>query len=530
MTPRRRDDIYAAPDVRVKAPPSSQSARRAPGFDSQPVKLKPSRRSRGFDFAENGRFTGDFSTATLTADQAVFYAITTTRNRARELEKTHPLIRKFLTMIKDGVVGASALRFKSRAADLLKGKLVPDSGARGMIERAYADFSRRKNFSLDHRLGRRRFMRMVLVRMIVDGEVFIRKLRAADNPHKFTNQILDADLVDHRLNTDEDANGYRIIMGVKVVAKTHRPISYFFRPQAVGPYAGVVSSPIPGEHIEVPAEEIIHFYEPERPGQTRGLTYLAPAGMRAKLLDGLETAVLVGYRVAAAKMGFLSPDQNYDGDDIDIEDVPTEVSPGQLDLLPKGVNFHAFDPAYPDADYDAIKTTVSREIGSALGVSHPELSNNYSGVSFSSGQLSRHADEALYASLRALLVECAEAEIFEDWLTAQLLFGILPFPLKRKKKFLAHKFFPPRRRPIDVLKDAKGKEIRLSIGDLDPYEMAAEGGEDLEDRLDNLERAIKECNDRNLPIPPSWLGGRLNDPLTDALLIEPEEKEPPAQP
>ncbi len=508
-------DIYATPGVRdrsIEVKRSTSSAR---------VRLAPSRRSRGFDFAENGRFTGDFGTQIMTADQAVFYALTTTRTRARELEQTHPLTRKFLTQTKDGVVGSAPLRFQSKASDHSGAKTTPDPGARAIIERRYAEFSKRKNFTIDHRLDRRRFMRMAISRWIVDGEVFIRKIKGSDNEFAYTNQILDADLVDIRLNVDADTVGHRIIMGVKV-DENHRPISYFIRPQPVGPFAGVVTMPVIGEHVEIPADEIIHLYEPERPGQTRGLTYLAPAGMRAKLLDGLETSVLVGYRVAAAKMGFLTPGADYEGEELEVSDIATEVAPGQLDLLPKGVTFESFDPSYPNADYDVIKTSVSKEIASAFGVSFPELGNSYEGVSFSSGQLARIADEMLYASFRATLVEIVEMEIYLDWLTMQLIMGFLPFPLRRKSKYLACKFMPPRRRPLDMLKTAKANEIRMANYETDPYELAADGGADLEDRLENIARARDACAALSLPIPPSWNGGQSDDPVVDALLTEPE--------
>uniref|UniRef100_UPI00356ABFED phage portal protein n=1 Tax=Pontiella sp. TaxID=2837462 RepID=UPI00356ABFED len=519
-------DIYAAPGTRAldnAAAPATLERASSPGNSG--LRLS-SRRSRGFDFAENGRFTGEFNSATLTADQAVFYAIQTTRNRARELEQTHPLTRKFITQTKDGVIGSAPLRFQSKAADFSGAEMKPDPGARSMIERRYRDFSHRKNYSLDHRLNRRRSSRMEVARLIVDGEVFIRKIRAADNPHRFTTQIIDADLCDIRLNTDCDIHGHRIIMGVKVDAN-HRPISYFFRPQPVGPFAGVLASPIVGEHIEIPADEIIHLYEPERPGQTRGLTYLAPAGMRAKLLDGLETSVLVGYKVAAAKMGFLMPGEGYEGDEIDPDDIAREVAPGQLDLLPKGVQFGSFDPAYPNAEYDVIKTAVSKEIASAFGVSYPELGNSYEGLSFSAGQLARDADEKLYDSLRATLVEEVEEEVYRGWLSMQLVFGLLPFPIKRKKKYEEVRFLPPRKKPVDGLKDAKTKELRASIYDVDPYEMAAESGADFEDRLDNIARAKAACEERGLPFPSAWGGDQAEDPVVEALITEPE---PPAAP
>jgi len=495
---RQSSDIYASAED--SAPLSARDNSRVP------ITLKPRSSTRNYDFGQDTRFTGDFSSASLSADQAVFMALQTTRNRARDLEANHPLVRKFLIMLRTNVVGSKGMRFQSLAGDRVKDKIIPDKMARSIIEQAYRAFSKAKLFSQNHKLSRRRAMQVIVSRVIVDGECIIQKIRGADNPHLFTTKLIDVDLLDHRLNAEATRTRGRIIMGIEVDEQNdNRPVAYYFRQQPLGLWGGEVA--YPGDHVCVPADEIIHYFNPERPGQTRGITFLAPAGIRAKLLDGMEQSVLVGYRAAASKMGFLSPNEFYEGEDLEAGDVPTEVAPGQIDLLPKGIDFKSFDPSYPNADFDVIKKSVTKEIAGALGVSYPELGNDYGGVSYAAGQIGVDADEKVWRDFQATLIEVVEEEIFEGWLSMQLLFGKLPFPLARKGKFLAHRFQPTKGRTIDPLKTAKTHELKLHIGGTDPYEIADAYGNDLEELLENTARAIETAEALGLTVPPAWTGG-----------------------
>ncbi len=54
------------------------------------------------------------------------------------------------------------------------------------------------------------------------------------------------------------------------------------------------------------ADEVLHLYIQERPGQTRGVTWFASALQRLHMLDGYENAELVRARASSALMGFIT--------------------------------------------------------------------------------------------------------------------------------------------------------------------------------------------------------------------------------
>ena len=66
-----------------------------------------------------------------------------------------------------------------------------------------------------------------------------------------------------------------------------------------------------GGLVRVPAEAVLHVYEPTRPGQLRGVPLLAPVLLRLKTLDDFDDAVLYRQEVANLFAGFIKrPDQN----------------------------------------------------------------------------------------------------------------------------------------------------------------------------------------------------------------------------
>lgn len=487
------------PPVRSGSTPESYSGR------------MPRTGQRGYDFAADNRFTGDFSLGPVTADQAVFMALQASRNRARELERNNPHVRKLTAMIKSNVIGSKPMRFQSRAADLVKGTLEPDKGAQDILERRYEDYSEKENFSIDHRLSRRRFEQMVIVRMVVDGECIVRSIRGADNPHLITNQIIDADLLDHRLNCEPNPRigRGRIIMGIEVdESKGNRPIAYYFRKQTPSLWGGEITYPSPDQYDRVPAEEIRHIYEPERPGQTRGVTYLAAGGLRAKILDGLEQAVLIGYRVAASKMGFIVTGDDFEGEGVKEKDVPRDVAPGMIDILPKGMKFENFDPSYPNADFEVVKKSIVQEIAASFSVSYPELANDYGTINYSAGQLALNSDEVLWACMAASLQEMLAKPTFIDWLHMGLVFGTLPFPLNRERKYQMHRWRPAAKRNLDRLKTSNSQRIDLGNLSRSPYSIADENGEDLDEVIEGFARARDKLREKDLPWPESWAGGK----------------------
>ena len=145
-----------------------------------------------------------------------------------------------------------------------------------------------------------------------DGEVLIRHITTNNPLDPYRIQFLDADYLDEEENKTLN-NGQEIIMGVKL-DKYGKPITYYLfkeHPHNKG------FNNYDRSHIEVPAQDIIHAFQADRPEQTRGLPFMTTALSRMKMLDGYEEAELVAARVGASKMGFFTSPagDGYTGED-----------------------------------------------------------------------------------------------------------------------------------------------------------------------------------------------------------------------
>jgi lambda family phage portal protein len=426
------------------------------------------------------------------------------RNRARTLERNDAYVRKFLVMARNSIIGAKGMHLQSKAGDWRGGQFVASKYDQRLIEDAYWDWSKAWEFSADGRLDRRRFAQIALQRIFVDGE-FVARYHRGKGRFGLRLQMVDAEMLDHMLNRDASPSERRneIRMGVEMDADG-RPVAYHFLKEAPPTWAGVAA--IGRERERVPADQVLHLYIQERPGQTRGVTWLAPTGLRAQMLGGLETAVTVGFRVAASQMGFFEPDETYAGGSV-VEDPPLDCAPGEFHQLPAGMKFHEWSPEYPSADFDALKKSIVREMAGGLGVSYPELGNDFSGVSYSAGQIGVHSDAAFWADMQQFWADGFEEPVYREWLLMAITSGALALPISKLEKFQDVKFQPPRRKHIDPLKTHNAQRVALGDMSRSPFDIAAENGADFEDIVDETRRAIEMLKDAKLPVPASW-GGR----------------------
>ena len=473
---------------------------------------KPARRSYAMGVMD--RLSSDFSTGSLTADQAVYGSIHAMRNRARVLERDNSYVRKFLAMAKTSIIGGKGIRLRSVAGDYVRkgGKTVfqSDKIDQNQLESAYLDFSKAWNFDVAGKLDRRRFAQIGMQRVLVDGEFIARKRRGRGD-HGLQLQMIDAELLDHTLNRRAGTAQNEIRMGIEMDAMG-KPITYYFLPEAPPQWTG--TSALSSKHTGVPADQIVHLFIQERPGQSRGVTWLAPTGLRARMLDKIEEAVTIGWRMGASKMGFFKANENYsapvdtDGKPVEMfGNVPQSTEPGEFWELPEGLDFQQFDPGYPDASFEEVKKSIIREFASGFGVSYPELGNDFSGVSYSAGQIGVQSDISFWSDLQQFWVDGFEEPVFLEWLPLAITIGALELPASKIKKFKAVKFQPPRRKHIDPLKTHNAQRVALGDMSRSIFDITAENGADFEDIVDDTRRAIELLEDNGLPIPESWAAG-----------------------
>ena len=443
-----------------------------------------------------GRLTADWFSGDLAADEAFFNRAKVSRNRARTLERDDPHIRRFLQMVASNVFGHMGIKLRPETKR-------PDGTADEMdntsIRDGWSRWCRVGNCTLDGRQHFAEFEAMALRRVLVDGEVFIRKLRGADNPFGFALQMLDADLVDENNRRPRTDGKNAIEMGIEV-DKNQRPLAYHVAGGAA-----------------IPAGEIIHLYIQERPHQTRGFTWLAPVGVRQKMLDGFELAAVTMARLASSKGGFFTSEEgtSYEGSNILESGAPSlDVAIGSLDVLPPGVSFQAFDPDSPPNNFAEFTKSIKRGIASGLGVSYPVLANYLEGVSYSSIRAGELADRDFWRLLQWFMIRHHSEQIYDDWLlmalTQKQLIGPAgsALPLSALAKFEKRSWRPRGWAWVDPLKDVQAAREAFLLRVKSLSDIAADSGGEFSEIAQQIQNDLDLGNKLNI----SMVGGEQTPP------------------
>lgn len=482
------------------------------------------RRSRGYAAAVIDRLTSDWIFSQTSADTEIYQALKVLRGRSRELFRNDDYIKRFSRLLKTNVLGSEGIRLQSRAEDK-PGEL--DSGACKTIERAWQVWSRKKNCSVCGTLSLWRIANMVLDAWASDGEVLLQKVVGwKGNKFRFAIKVIEADHLDIDRN-EELANGNRIVMGVEKDAND-RPVAYWILTR----HPGNQYSQLSNRSERIPAKYIEHIFEPERPGQTRGVPLIITAMRRLRQLGGYEEAELIAARVGASKMGFFKPsggadfgDTDYDDDGNPIEiddpavDLITEARPGTFEQLPENMDFLPWDPDHPSTAFEPFGKAILRGAASGLNVSYVALSNNLEGVSYSSIRSGEMNDRDAWRMVQRWMIENFYEPVFEAWLPMALTSGMIELPVGKLEKWLNVRWKPRGWKWVDPVKESAAHENDVSNCFSSLFDVAAERGYDLEEVIEENARARKLARDAGLSLPV--FEGKVNN--LEELDNEPEQ-------
>lgn len=424
-------------------------------------RFPPRLAGRNFDMGEESRLLNDWNVGEQTADQAIFLRAEKMRARAQDLEKNDDMVRRFLRVMQDKVVGPDGFTYQARSRNP-DGRL--DKAANVILETAWEIAGKVGQYDVTRKLSREDGQAMTLRRLLVDGESIVRTWPGFANRSRYAEEHIDACRLDAWLNQEPGPGRNRITMGVEV-DEFGAPLRYHFLPPNLGPYGNLLASRS-GQHQVIEARFIRHTFIQERPGQTRGFTWLCSGGARKKLLDGMEKAVVVAARVAAAKMGFFtSKGDEYAGEGTDASGATImSAEPGEFETLGPNMELLEWKPDFPPADVAALIKTFKQGLSSGLNVSYHTLASDLEGVNYTSSRTGELADRQFFRSMQGFLIrhECEPHHL--AWLEMALLSGLVRLPIDKMDKFSAAEFWGCSWEWVDPLKMHQAQEVQHKLG------------------------------------------------------------------
>lgn len=456
-------------------------------------------KKRGYDSAlvRVSRLMGGIFAPNTDASTEILAALEDSRNVASELVRNNPTAKRIIDVWTTKLIGYG---ITVTPKDLLLKKLWTEWALTNLC-----DSEGRLNIYGQQELAIRS--------MIERGEVLIRMRPRfeSDMPGlpAFQLQILEGDYLDHLLNVPYGNN--TIIQGVEF-NQLGKPVAYWCH--KTHPGNGTLLSLISKttDRVRIPAEDIIHLFKSDRPGQIRGMTWLhAVIKMLIKsqrLDEALLTQAEVQALIAAVIISSADPTKTVLSDKKG-KDGSQEIVPGMMIRMKPGDDVKFLTPS-GSGDMTPFKKTINQAIAAGCGLSYGSISQDTSNSNYTSMRFGELETRTIVEQIQwNLLIPLFIQPIYNRFVDKCIEAGLVPRNVDRSVTFM-----PPAQQFISPKDDMEAMVYAAQTGITTPQNILNAQSEDL---LEVLQR-VKEARDAadkigiELPIIPKRFIANNNSP------------------
>jgi len=414
----------------------------------------------------------DFQGDWRSADTWMRFDMLRVRARSRQLERGNPWCIGFKRNMLNNVLGFKGYHFDSEVVasrafgDSTNDK--PDDVANAAIKSYYADFGDEKQFTSRKRLNRAQFDRLLLSRLLFDGEVFIRKLPGFDNDFNFAWQMVNADYCDYNYNDILD-NGNIVQMGVEMDPVHKFPVAYWFSNRRPNDFIYPNwLAPINQPHTRVSADDVFHIYlMTEDDEQTRGWPFIFAALLVLFRMGKYHEAALINAAIGASRGVYFEKEypEGFTGNPDELEDdaeITLDLPQGSGLELPYGVKAKMADMKYPDQDFAPFNNALMLASGAVFGTSYATTTGDLSQANFVSSRIGQLEEREYYKFIQQFLIDKWKKPGFGEELYRGMIGGKLNLPVGRFPKFNKPKFTGRRWPFVQPVDDITAKERQMN--------------------------------------------------------------------
>ena len=324
-------------------------------------------------------------------------------------------------------------------------------------------------------------MQAAIQREIVEaGEVLVRIVRTPENvfhgilrPVPLALELIEAD----RLAGDKDTyaarlsadSGNRIIRGVEV-DDLGKPVAYWiYKDHPLQPYAFTRTPE------RIPANEVLHLFRRDRVGQTRGVTWFAPAlswirDLGTYVDNELQASAVASCFTVAIKshtpIGNLFDPDGGTGTDA-AGNRQRYVEPGMIMELAPGEDVVGLNPGRPNAGAEPWIGLILRGIAVGTGLSYEVVARDYSQTSYSSSRTSQLEDRRRFRCWQQYLIRHLLQPVWDAFSDAAAISAIQGFAtstelLEDRRKFAPVEWQTPEWEWVDPQSEQTASEMALN--------------------------------------------------------------------
>ena len=485
-----------------------------------PFNRNKRKQRRNYAGAATSRLTSDWVSQGTSADSEVKNSLRILRNRARSLVRDSDFAKSALRAVKNNVIG-QGIKHQAQVRMVRGGRL--DERLNSLIEHEWKKWGKAKNCHAGGTLNWSDIQRLCLNSMVETGEVFIRFVyqEFGDSKVPFGLEILEADFLDDDY-TGLESNGNRVRMGVEI-NEWGRPVAYHFLTYHPGDYQFSYGNIAQKRRVRVPAEEVIHLYTAERPGQTRGITAFASAIMRLNNLKGYEEAEIIAARASSAMMGFVrTPDQELFEDGTFDDQSVLDFAPGSIRRLAPGEEMQFFSPSRPDDAFTPFVAQMLRAVASGVGCSYTQVSSDFSQSNYSSSRLELLETRAHYRTLQQYMIETLCQRVYDKWMDMAVMSGVLRLPGFDidPDRYYESKWIAPAAQFVDPQKEAEAYKSLVRSGIMTLSQVISLHGGDFEELMRQRQHELAMLDELGIvtdtdPSAVTKAGQAQNPPVDD---------------
>ena len=424
------------------------------------------------------RPTSQWSVGRSDPDGATLADLPTLRNRSSDLIRNNPLALGALNTVCTSVVG-TGLKFHSRIDDKALGMTEDEARAwetnterefRLHFESQECDAARTLRFSEMQELAFRSAFEK--------GDVFalLPHIKRNGSPYNLKIQLVEAERVS---NEGNKPNSDRIAGGIEK-DQYGAPVRYFILKQHPGKIFGRKAR----EWMKIPAfgtktgrRNVIHLIRTLRPGQSRGVPYLAPVIEPLKQLDRYTEAELMAAVVSGMFTVFIktpsgepglapfSPDSETGGT---ASDEDYKLANGAIVDLAEGEDISTANPGRPNTAFDPFIMAIIRQIGVALELPFEIMIKHFT-KSYSAARAAMLEAWKFFSARRKWLADNFCQLVLEAWMDEAVSSGRIYAPGYFtdhiiRKAYLGSEWTGPTKGMIDEEKEIKAAKMRVDIG------------------------------------------------------------------
>ncbi|HUW30946.1 MAG TPA: phage portal protein [Planctomycetota bacterium] len=260
------------------------------------------------------------------------------------------------------------------------------------------------------------------------------------------------------------------------------------------------------------AQDVIHWFREDRPGQRRGISELAPCLELHPMLRRYTLATLTAAETTADFAGVMQTNApaDEDNDQVATPFETMELERGMMTQLPEGWQLGQIDAKQPTTTYPMFKREVINEQARCILMPYNIAAGDSSSYNYASGRL----DHQGY--FKAINVDQDDDEIIVvDRIFERLVDEMMQWPDLRALKSLDldHQWVWHGTEHVDPLKEANAQAIRLKNNTSTLAEEYAKRGQDYEEALATIAKTLRLIKDLeeeyDVKFPTEGAGGAI---------------------